>query len=92
VRGVVTRTRADLRSRWRGWLTAALVVAVAGAVVLTTAAGARRAETAYARLLRSSRSADVELAVSGPGGRQNLGGVSRFYAAVARGVDVVAPM
>src|SRR5947209_4269409 len=65
----------------------------AGGVVLTTAAGARRTDTAYPRFLRSSRGADVEVALSGPGGRQNLGGVSSFYAAVARlpAVDLVAP-
>jgi hypothetical protein len=89
----MTLAWADLRSRWRGWLSAALLLAVAGGVVLTAAAGARRTDTAYARFLRSSRGADAEIAVSDPQGRQNLGGVSRYYAAVAKlpGVDVVAP-
>ncbi len=90
---VLTVVRAHLRLRWRAWLSTALLVGVAGGVVLTTAAGARRTDTAYARFLRSSRAADVEIATSGPGGRQNLGGVSRYYAAVAGlpGVEVVAP-
>ncbi|MDQ6695983.1 MAG: ABC transporter permease [Actinomycetota bacterium] len=90
---VVTMVRAYLRSRWPGLLSAALLLGVAGGVVLTTAAGARRTDTAYARFLRSSRAADVEIAPSGPGGRQNVGGVSRYYAAVAGlpGVAVVAP-
>lgn len=75
---VFTLARADLRSRWRGWLSIALLLAVAGGVVLTTAAGARRTDTAYARLLRSSRGADVEFAVSGPGGIQSFGGVQSY--------------
>ncbi len=90
---VLTLVRAGLRSRWRGSLSAALLLGVAGGVVLTTAAGARRTDTAYARFLRSSRGAEVEIAPSGPGGRQNLGRLSRYYAAVAglRGIEVVAP-
>lgn len=93
VSAVFTLALADLRSRWRGWLSAACLLAVAGAVVLTTAAGARRTDTAYARLLRSSRGADVEIAPSGSGGHQNLGGLSNYYAAVARlpWVALVAP-
>ncbi len=93
MRAVLTLARADMRSRWRGWLSAALLLGVVGGVVLTTAAGARRTDTAYARLLGSSRSADVEIAPSGPGGKQNLGKSSRFYAAAAGlpGVEVVAP-
>jgi len=74
-------------------LSAALLLGLAGGVVLTTAAGASRTDTAYGRFLRSSRGADVEIAPSGPGGRQNVGGLSRYYAAISRlpGVEVVAP-
>jgi hypothetical protein len=93
VNTVFTLARADLRSRWRGWLSIALLIAVAGGVVLTTAAGARRTDTAYARFLRSTRGADVEFALSGAGGHQNFTGVSSYYTAVARlpGVELVAP-
>jgi hypothetical protein len=74
-------------------LVAGLLLALAGGAVLTIAAGARRTDTAYARLLRSEHAADAEIAVSGSDSRQNLGGVSNFYAAVARlpAVAVVAP-
>jgi FtsX-like permease family/MacB-like periplasmic core domain len=90
---VIALARADLRSRWRGWLSVTLLLAVAGGVVLATLGAARRTDTAYARYLQATRGADVEVAVSGPGGQQNAGGVSSFYAALARApqVAVVAP-
>jgi hypothetical protein len=85
--------RADLRRRWLGGLTVAVVFGVAGGIVLATASGARRTDTAYARLLRESAAADVAVAPSGPGGSQNVGGVASYYAALAglRGVAVVGP-
>ena len=43
--------RADLRRRWRALLGLALILGLAGGVVITAAAGARRTETAYPRLL-----------------------------------------
>ena len=55
--------RADARARWREWLSIVLLVGLAGAAVLTTAAGARRTDTAYARFLRSSVAADAYMAV-----------------------------
>ena len=45
--------RCDLRRRWRSLLVVALLVGMAGAVVLTAAAGARRTESAYPRLLEA---------------------------------------
>jgi hypothetical protein len=86
VGAVFTLARAELRAKWRGWLVAALLVGLAGGVVLTTVAGARRTDTAYARLLASSRAAD---AIISP---QNTG-IPSYYDAVAKlpGVDVVAP-
>jgi len=39
--------RADLRQRWRALLSLALLLGLIGGVVLTTAAGARRTDTAY---------------------------------------------
>ena len=78
--------RAELRGRWRGWLAAAALVALAGGVVLTTAAGARRTDTAYPRFLRASEGADVLIS-------PNNTGIPSFYAAVAKlpGVALVAP-
>ena len=43
--------RCDLRGRWRSLLVVAPLVGMAGAVVLTAAAGARRTESGYRRLL-----------------------------------------
>jgi hypothetical protein len=74
---VLTRLRAELRSRWRAWGAIALLIGLAGGVVLVTAAGARRTDTAYARFLRSSRAADVLVSP------QNVGR-PRFYDAVGK--------
>ena len=43
--------RADVRRRWRALVSLALLLGLAGGVVLTAAAGARRTDTAYPRLL-----------------------------------------
>jgi hypothetical protein len=48
---VLLRLRADLRTRWRGLLGLALLLGLIGGVALTAAAGARRTDTAYSRLL-----------------------------------------
>jgi putative ABC transport system permease protein len=90
---VTSLSRIRLRTHTRSWLTAALLVGLAGGAVLAAAAGAQRTNSAYARFLSSSRGADVEIAVSGPGGVQNLGGASNFFDAIAglAGVEAVAP-
>jgi hypothetical protein len=60
-----------LTSRWRrrtgDQVALALVIAIAGAVVLATLAGAQRTETAYARFDRAASNPDVVLATKGPG-------------------------
>ena len=56
--------RADLRLRWRAALGLALLLGLIGGVVLTAAAGARRTDTAYPRLLRSARAARVRPAAA----------------------------
>ncbi len=89
MRAVLILARAELRGRWRGWLAAAALVALAGGVVLTTAAGARRTDTAYPRFLRASGGADVLIAPT------NTDIPSyHYYAAVAKlpGVAIVAPV
>ena len=43
--------RADVRRRWRALVSLALLLGLAGGVVLIAAAGARRTDTAYPRLL-----------------------------------------
>jgi ABC-type antimicrobial peptide transport system permease subunit len=56
--GVMVRLRAQLRWRRRGWIGLALLLGLAGSIVLTTAAGARRTASAYDRFLRSSHAAE----------------------------------
>ena len=55
----------EIRRRWRRVVALTLLVGVVGAVVLSTAAGARRSDTALARFNTSSRSSDVQLLVGG---------------------------
>jgi ABC-type antimicrobial peptide transport system permease subunit len=59
--------RADLRLRWRALLGLALLLGLIGGVVLTAAAGARRTDTAYPRLLRWASAAQVDIIPNGNG-------------------------
>jgi putative ABC transport system permease protein len=54
--------RAEARRRWRAWLSLALIVGVFAGGVMTAAAGAVRADSAYARFLDWSRAPDVLVA------------------------------
>jgi hypothetical protein len=54
------RFRTELRARWRGWLAVAVVAGIAGGVVLTAAAGARRTHSALARHLVAYRFPDAK--------------------------------
>jgi hypothetical protein len=69
--------RADLRLRWRAMLCLALLLGVIRATVLTAAAGARRTDTAYPRLLRWSSAASVLVV-------PNCVGLGGLYARLAR--------
>ena len=55
------RLGAELRTRWRGWLGLALLLAVFAGLTFATAAGARRTDTAYQRLLARSDPYDMFL-------------------------------
>jgi ABC-type antimicrobial peptide transport system permease subunit len=68
--------RAQLRGRWLSWSIVALIIALSGAVVLATVAGARRTASAYPRMLRSTHAADLLVS---PGSS----GSTRFYDALA---------
>src|SRR5437868_15549765 len=59
------RARSELRSRLGAVLSLAVIVGVIGGVVIAAAAGARRTETAYPRLLRAERAMDVVVDVTG---------------------------
>jgi ABC-type lipoprotein release transport system permease subunit len=67
MRAVRARLRADLRTRWVSWLAVALAIGLAGAVVLTAAAGARRTGTAFARFRAASHAEDLYISAGGPG-------------------------
>ena len=69
--------RADLRLRWRATLGLVLLLGLIGGVVLTAAAGARRTDTAYPRLLRWSHAASVLVV-------PNCVGMGGFYGRLAR--------
>jgi putative ABC transport system permease protein len=90
----------EIRRRWRSAVALALLVGVVGAVVLATAAGARRSHSALPRFVAFSRAADVSF-LPGPLGFtptpsqlravRHVPGVTavgeiRFFAVVARGL------
>lgn len=75
--GIGRCLRAELRARWRVWGAIAVLIGLAGGVVLTTAAGARRTDTAYTRYLAASNASDVLIS---PRAR----GRPRFYDAVEK--------
>ncbi len=53
------RLRADVRHRWLGVVGVTLLVGLAGAVVFTAAAGARRTSTTITRISQATHAADV---------------------------------
>jgi hypothetical protein len=63
VTAVWARARAELRARWHAWLGLALLLGLEGALVTALAAGARRADSAYDRLLAAERPGDLEIGV-----------------------------
>lgn len=75
--------RAELRRRWPPMLMLALLLGITGGVVLTTAAGAVRTDTAYPRLLRWASAAQVDVIVKRTP-------VPAFFAALRRLPEVAA--
>src|SRR3954452_22384410 len=53
------RLRAQLRSRWRAWLTVSLVAGALGGLVIGAAAASKRTHGSYHRYLTSINGADV---------------------------------
>jgi hypothetical protein len=76
--------RADLRLRWRPLAALALLLGLIGGVVLAAAAGARRTDTAYPRLLQWASAAQVDILPEG-----NASPLA-YFAAVARLPQVAA--
>jgi len=58
--------RADVRRQWRALLGLVLLLGLAGGVVLTAAAGARRTDSAYPRLLSWANASQVEATPGSP--------------------------
>lgn len=79
--------RSELRTRRLSWIVAALVVGLAAAVVLATAAGARRTSSAYSRYLAAGHAADLLVS-------PNATGFPHLYPALGRlqGAALVAPV
>ena len=80
------RLRVDVRLRWRALVGLALLLGIIGGVVLTAAAGARRTDTAYPRLLQWANAAQVDIIPEGIG----LTGLTGYDAALARLPQVAA--
>ena len=79
------RLRADIRLRWRPLVALALLLGVVGGVVLTAAAGARRTDTAYQRLLTWANASQVDVVPQSEGADFN-----RYATALARLPQVAA--
>jgi hypothetical protein len=74
--------RAELRQRWRAMAGLALLLGLAGGVVLTAAAGAWRTGTAYTRMLSWANAAQVQVLPGEPD--------PGYFAALARMQQVAA--
>jgi hypothetical protein len=75
------RARSELRSRLGAVVALAVIVGVIGGVVIAAAAGARRTETAYPRLLQAEHALDVVVDVTARDpsvGRRVIGEIERL--------------
>jgi hypothetical protein len=77
VAAVWMRLRAEIRSHLAATVALALLVGIAGGVVIATGAGARRTDTAFPRFLKASRAADVLVS-------PNATGFKGFYQDIER--------
>jgi ABC-type lipoprotein release transport system permease subunit len=66
VGAVRARVGADFRRRWLAWVALTLAIGLAGAVVLTAAAGARRTATAFDRFLAQGHAEDLYFSIGRP--------------------------
>ncbi len=76
--------RADVRRRWPALLSLALLLGLIGGVVLTAAAGARRTDTAYPRLLTWANATQTDIVPEGNGIPAD------YFAALARQPHIAA--
>ena len=87
MRAIIAVAIHRLRANWRAWAALVLLTGLAGGVVMTAAAGARRTENAYPQFLRSTAAADVLVGPAGSG----VGGFD-FAIATLPGVQLIAPV
>ena len=87
MRAVLRLAGHEIRVRWPGWVALALLAGLAGGVVLTAAAGARRTDSAYPRFLTVSKASDVLVSPAGNG----AGGYDKALARLP-GAAAVAPV
>ncbi len=66
------RARAELRHHWRGTVGLALLIGLAGTVVLGSWAGARRTESAYPEYLAVTHAADFLISTNSSGTAQTM--------------------
>jgi hypothetical protein len=77
--------RATVRRRWPALATLAVLTGLAGGVVLTAAAGARRTDTAYPRSLAWAHAAQLDLSpISNNPDKPFSTGTTGYYAALRR--------
>jgi ABC-type antimicrobial peptide transport system permease subunit len=67
MRAVLRVAGHGLRAQWPGWVVLTLLIGLAGGVVLTAAAGARRTDSAYPRFLAAYRGSDALVSPAGTG-------------------------
>src|SRR2546423_6887334 len=72
---VLMRARAELRARWRAWVSLTVMLGLFGGAVIAIAAGARRTDSAYPRFLQWSRAPDVAVPRFSGTGAGNVFGV-----------------
>jgi ABC-type antimicrobial peptide transport system permease subunit len=76
--------RADVRRRWPALLSLAVLLGLIGGVVLTAAAGARRTDTAYPRLLTWANASQLDIIP------EDNGIPADYFAALARQPHIAA--
>lgn len=89
MRAILMRLRAEVRSRWRAWLSLALMFGVAAGAAIAAMAGARRTETAYPRFLRAQDAFHAFTGGGAEGGIEERYEAVKTHPAVADAVEIV---